>query len=171
MDSATKAAWVAAAVAAVAAVFAIWSAVSSHRSATHSKSSAQSAADTLALERDRRHGELIPDIRVEESTFEDKQEGLWFTNNGPLDYTSVLLRVDPALASPVGALQIGEAWSTEGDIGPMQLGERRLVLIRRNVPMPGTTLRLRLTCENDGGTWTIHKDVEFTPPPMAMWGR
>jgi hypothetical protein len=134
--------------------------------------SAWTAHRALAIERDRRHGELIPNIRVEEATFEDQQEGLWFTNDGPLDYTSVRVRVEtPGNVSPVGALQIGEGWSTEGDLGPMELGERRLIPIRRNKPMPGTTLRLRLTCQNNQGTWPIYREVEFTPPPMAMWGR
>jgi hypothetical protein len=168
MDSATKAAWVAAAGAVAAALFAVWSAVSSHRAAAHAKTSAESAAEGLAIERDREHDRLTPRMRVELGRVEDQQEGLWFTNDGPLDYTSVRLRVEtPGNVSPVGALQIGEAWSTEGDLGPMELGERRLIPIRRNKPMPGTTLRLRLTCEIDRDSWPIYREVRFTPPPMV----
>jgi hypothetical protein len=58
MDSATKAAWVAAAGAVAAALFAVWSAWSSHRSARIS-------AEGVAIERDRRHAELTPHIRLE----------------------------------------------------------------------------------------------------------
>jgi hypothetical protein len=163
MDNATTAAWMAAVGAVAAALFAIWSAVSSHRSA-------RSSAEAVAIERGRRHQELAPRIQVQEGTFEDTSEGLWFTNDGPLDYTSVRLQVEgPGNASPVGALQFGETWFTEGDLGPVAAGARRFIAIRRNVPMPGTVLRLRLTCENDQGGWTIFREVEFTPPPMATW--
>jgi hypothetical protein len=163
MDNATTAAWVAAVGAVAAALFAIWSAVSSHRSA-------RSSAEAVTIERGRRHDELTPRIKAEEGTFEDDSDGLWFTNDGALDYTSVHLQVEtPGNASPVGALKIGESWYTEGDLGPMAAGARRFIAIRRNVPMPGTTLRLRLTCQNNQGTWTIYREVEFTPPPMATW--
>jgi hypothetical protein len=169
MDSATKAAWLAAAGAAAAALFAIWSAWSSHRAA-------QSAAGTLALERDRRRDELTPDIQVE-LTSEDKQVGLRFTNNGPRGYTSVSFRVEtPADASPVSVLRINQAWipispdsPTGGHLGAIPLGDRRFVAYQRADPMPGNTLRLRLTCANDQGAWTIYREVKFTPGPFFVW--
>jgi hypothetical protein len=171
MDSATKAAWLAGAGAAAAALFAVWSAWSSHRSA-------RSAAGALAIEREREHDRLAPRIRVEESTFEDKQEGIRFTSDGPRDYTSVHFRVEtPAAASPVSALQIGEAWipispqgRTQGDLGPMAQGDRHLVPYQRADPWPGSTLRLRITCTNNQGTWTIHREVEISPPILDTIG-
>jgi hypothetical protein len=171
MDSATKAAWLAAAGAAAAALFAVWSAWSSHQAA-------RSAAGTLAIEREREHDRLTPDIQVEESTFEDKQEGIRFTSDGPRDYTSVHFRVEtPAAASPVSALQIGEAWiplnpqwRTEGDLGPMALGDRRFVPYQRADPWPGSTLRLRITCDSDQDTWTIHREVDISPPVLDTIG-
>jgi hypothetical protein len=169
MDSATKAAWLAAAGAAVAALFAIWSAWSSHRSA-------RSAAGTLAIERDREHDRLTPRIQVKEATHPDKREGLWFTNDGPLDYTSVRFRAEtPNDASPLDGLEIDGTWipanpelGAEGDLGRMALGDRRFVACHRADPMRGTTLRLRITCSSDRDSWLIYREVEFLPPPFAI---
>jgi len=158
-----------------AALFAIWSAVSSHRSARSSESAARSAAASLDLERERRHDELTPRIRVELADHQDQHEGLWFTNDGLLDYTSVRFRLEtPAEVSPVGVVEVGDAWvpvrpesPIEGDLGPMRSGDRRFVRYQRADPMRGTTLHLRVTCTNQRGEWTIPVEVYVPPPPFV----
>jgi hypothetical protein len=75
----------------------------------------------------------------------------------------------------VTSLQTGEMWipvnpewRTENDLGAMAQGDRHFVVFQRADSMPGTTLRLRITCESDQGTWTIYREVKFTPPPFAI---
>jgi hypothetical protein len=166
--------WAALVVSVLALLAAGWSAVSAHRYARSSDSSARSAAATVDLERERRHDELTPRVRVELAGSEDQHEGLWFTSDGPLDYTSVRFRLEtPAEVSPVAAFQLSGAWvpvnaerPLESNLGPMRHGDRRFVRYQRADPMPGTDLHLRVTCTNQRSEWTIPVEVYVTPPPF-----
>jgi hypothetical protein len=78
----------------------------------------------------------------------------------------------PAEDSPIGALQVGDAWipvnpkwPTEGDFGPMRVGDFRLVFYQRAEPNRGGTLRFRITCTSGRDTWEVPVDVEILPPP------
>jgi hypothetical protein len=158
MDSATAAAWVAAAGAVAAALFAIWSAVSSHRAAS-------SAAEAVALERGRRHDELTPSIELNYQGWHDSSRAyVWFTNHGPLDYTSVAFAfaMSPSLG-PIARL----AGTTSGEVGPLSVGERQRLLVDRHAEPfmdDSGTLHLILTCSNDQGTWTLPAEVQIPPP-------
>jgi hypothetical protein len=158
----------------VAAVAAVWSAVIARRSARSSDSSARSAAEAVDLERVRQHHELTPRIRLEESQHGDAGEGVWFVNDGPLDYDSVTFtfaesdRPGPVVGLlPVDALQVGHVWATSADLGPMTLGDRRLLLYRRSENRRAeSTLRLRVTCSKGSEVWQIPAEVEITPKPF-----
>ena len=171
-DAALVISIVAAAFAGLAAVFAGWSAWASHRSAGSAESSARSAAETVKLERDRHHLELAPRIEVTHDgsigAWGD-QEQIWFTNKGPLDYSSVVVRfAELAVDSPIAGFLVGEEVATEDEIGPLAVGERALLIPRRHGEDEGAgILHLVLTCSNDQDTWTIPAEVEIPGVPSA----
>jgi hypothetical protein len=107
------------------------------------------------------------------------EEGIWFVNDGPLDYTSVRCRPEtPSVDAPVGALYFGgaefpiETGSTiEAGLGSMVLGDRRCVTYQPLDPVPSDfTLRFRITCTNDRGTWSIHREIDILPPILDTIG-
>jgi hypothetical protein len=155
----------------LAAAFAGWSAWASHRSATSAESSARSAAEAVELERDRRHRELTPRIELAHDgpVGGVEEEGVWFTSSGPLDYTAVEFSfANAAIDSPIAGFILNGETVTHGDIGPLTVGERTLVWIRRHGVDEGAgTLRLRLTCRNDQGSWTIPAQVEIPAVPQV----
>jgi hypothetical protein len=178
MDNAPLWASILAAVfAGLAAAFAGWSAWASHRSASSAENSARSAAEAVKLERDRRYQELTPQIEL---AYEgdvgrpDEEEGIWFTNRGPLDYTSVafgfaLFAVD----SPIAGFELRGKVVIDGNIGPLAIGQRYFLTLRRHQHEGGGVLHLRLTCQNEQDTWTIPAQVEIPEVPsgpLAAWG-
>jgi type II secretory pathway pseudopilin PulG len=170
-DPALVVAIVAAVFAALAAVFAGWSAWSSHRSAGSSASSARSAAEAVELERDRRHRELTPRMEVTHDGYLGgwgDSEQIWFTNKGPLNYSSVVVSfAELAEDSPIAGF-LGKDVATEDDVGPLAVGERNFLIPRRHGEDEGTgTLYLTLTCSNDQGTWTIPAQVEIPGVPKV----
>jgi hypothetical protein len=162
-DAALVVSILAALFAGLAVVFAGWSAWASHRSAGSADGSARSAAEAVELERDRRHRELRPRIELEHEWWHEvaDEEGVWFTNGGPLDYTSVSFRfAQAAVDSPIAGFVLG----THGDIGPLTVGERTFLGLERHSEAKGDeggTLYLVLTCRNGQGTWTIPAQVEI----------
>jgi hypothetical protein len=169
---------VAAVFAGLAAVFAGWSAWASHRSASSAESSARSAAEAIELERKRRHHELTPSIELAyegDVRFPDQEEGVWFTNRGPLDYTSVAFSFAlEAIDSPIAGFELGGKVVIDGNIGPLAIGQRYFLTLRRpGEDEGGGTLHLRLTCRNEEGSWTIPAQVEIPvvpSGPFAAWG-
>jgi hypothetical protein len=97
-------------------------------------------------------------------------EQIWFTNKGPLDYNSVVVRfAELAVDSPIAGFLVGEEVATEDEIGPLAVGERALVIPRRHGEDEGAgTLHLVLTCSNDQGNWTIPAQVEIPGVPHAQ---
>jgi hypothetical protein len=150
-------------VAALAALFAGWTGFSAHRSAR----SDRAAVD---LERKRQHLERTPKMRLEESQHGDAGPGVWFCNDGPLDYDSVAFRfASQDKPAPIDALKLGDEWVTSGDLGPLAVGDRRLLLYRRpEQPGSDAILRLRLTCSSAGGSWTVPAEVYITPEPFVF---
>jgi hypothetical protein len=142
--------------------------------------SAWTAHRAFILERDRRHDELTPHVRVDEDRDGEGEEGLCFTNDGPLDFTSVRFRLETPLEdTPVEAFLVGSEWITgagatiTGDLGPITVGDRRFLYYRKSEDVelfPETTLRFRITCVNDRRTWSIHVEVEMSPPVLnTVW--
>lgn len=178
-DAALVVAILAAVFAGLAAVFTAWSAWASHRSAgsaersAHSAdSSARSAAEAVELERDRRHRELAPQLQLEHDGpvgSSNDEEGVRFTSRGPLDYDSIRFAfTQDAADRPIAGFVLGGEVVKAGDLGPLFVGESRLVPLRRPAPDEGAgTLHLRLTCHNDQGTWTIPAEVEIPGVPSA----
>jgi hypothetical protein len=164
MDGALVVAIVAAVFAGLAAVFAGWSAWSSHRSAQH-------AADAVKLERDRHHHELIPriDLAYEGDVGRpDQEEGVRFTNRGPLDYTSVAFSfAHYAVDSPIAGFELRDKVVIDGNIGPLAIGDRYFLTLRRHEHEGGGVLHLRLTCRNEQGSWTIPAQVEIPGIPPS----
>lgn len=162
----------------VAAVFAGWSALSSHRSAGSAKrsersseSSAASAAEAVELERDRVRRELTPRIEVtyEGSPGLGNLELVWFANKGPRDYTSVTFRfVELPIDSPIAGFSRRREIVTEGEIGPLAIGERNSLILQRHGEDEGEgILYLILICRNDQDTWTIPAQVEIPGVPTT----
>lgn len=152
MESATTAAWVAAAAAGVAGLFAGWSAVSAHRA--------------VVLERDRRHRELAPRIEVKDGDATAADElSLVFTNRGPVDYDRVTVALDQAdPRGPITNLLLEDAWVTEGTLGPLPQGIPRLVRYQRAKSPAGWLAHLRLTCHSGRDKWSTRIEVEIGPP-------
>jgi ABC-type nickel/cobalt efflux system permease component RcnA len=140
---------------------------SAYRSARSSESSAHSAAQAVDLERARRHDELTPHILLErDGALGGEDERVWFANDGPSDYD----RVGFAFASttrrpPVDGLLVDDEWATVGEVGPLALGERRPLRLRRAEDREDAILRLRITCSNEQGTWPILAEVEIPGIP------
>jgi hypothetical protein len=173
MDAAPVVAVMAAVFPGLAAVFAGWSAWASHRSAGSSESSARSAAEAVELERDRRHRELTPRIRLQHhgpvGSGEDAvAEEVSVVNGGPLDYSSVAFSfATHPVDSPIASFVLG----TEGDLGPLAIGEHTSLEVQRHDgdrEADGETLYLVFTCGNDQGTWTIPVEVEI-PSLARIW--
>jgi type II secretory pathway pseudopilin PulG len=116
----------------LAAVFAGWSAWASHRSAGSAERSARSAAEAVELERDRVHRELTPQIALEPARASGgDDEGMWFTNNGPLDYASVtFVLIQEPSERPIEGFLRGEDVLTRGDVGELAVGRRRFMRYR-----------------------------------------
>jgi hypothetical protein len=175
MDSATVAAWVAALGAGVAALFAIWSGVSSHRSARSSESAARSAAGALDLERDRRRGELTPQLRL----IRDRQgahQGVWVVNDGPETYDTVRFAlIEREGGGAVNALRLGgrddgSEWVTEGNLGlRMVVGDKVFLRYQRSPRRRGGVLRIRFTCTNDQGEWVVAAECDIPSARVATF--
>jgi hypothetical protein len=177
---------VAAGFAGLAVVFTAWGAWASHRSARSAErsarsaeSSADSAAQAVELERDRRHRELTPRIEL---TYAgppgDDMEGVTVANSGPLDYTSIAFNISPLEVGPIDSLDLGDGRMVrDGNIGPLSVGESMFLTLQRP-PEPalaakqGGVARLRITCRNEQGIWTIPAQVEIPgiPPQPEIWG-
>jgi hypothetical protein len=163
---------VSAAFAGLAAMFAGWSAWASHRSAGSSASSARSAAEAVELERDRRHRELTPRMEVTHDGaiggWGDSEQ-IWFTNKGPLNYSSVVVSfAELAEDTPIAGFLIGKDVATEYDVGPLAIGERDFLIPWRHGEDEGAgTLYLILTCSNDQGTWAIPAQLEIPGVPKV----
>jgi hypothetical protein len=154
MDGALVVAIVAAVFAGLAAIFAGWSAWAAHRSA-------ELAREVVKLERDRHYRELNPHIELEHGSRAPGDDRVWFTNKGPLDYTSVAFTItDPG---PIDGLKLDGKAVRHGDLGPLSVGERKFLLLRRQTGQETEEwlLALRLTCRSDQGTWTIPAEVEI----------
>src|SRR6266540_3686239 len=137
--------------------------------------SAHSAARAVNLERDRRHSELTPRILLRrDGTLGGDDEGIWFANNGPLDYDRAGFVFAPTTGRPpVDGLLVNGEWATAGEIGPLALGERRFVRCRRAEDGEDSILHLRITCSNEQGTWPVLAQVEIPSipgGPLVMWG-
>jgi hypothetical protein len=157
MDAALVVSIVAAVFAGLAAIFAGWSAWSSHRSA-------ELASEVVKLERDRHHRDLSPKVTLEH---DDRVDGVWFANAGPLDYASIWLELTQDDA-PIAGFHVGREGDVvdAGSLGPLAMGERRLVRYQRSSPRNEKgLLSMRLTCESDRGTWTIPAQVEIPGSP------
>jgi hypothetical protein len=162
-DAALVVAIVAAVFAGLAAAFAGWSAWAAHRSA-------RSASDAVELERGRVHRELTPQIGLEQAgAAGHDDEGVWFTNTGPLDYASVTFALIQELSErPIEGFLRGDDVLTLGDVGPLAIGVRRFMRYRRpGSDEGGGTLHLRLICSNEQGTWTIPAKVEIPGAPSV----
>jgi hypothetical protein len=148
---------------------------SAYRSARSSESSAHSAAQAVDLERARRHDELTPHISLEHSgTLGGDDEGVWFANDRPLDYDRISFAFAPTTGRPpVDGLLVDDEWTTAGEVGPLALGARRLLRLRRAEDGEDSILRLRITCTNEQGTWVVMAQVEIPGIPFvgALWGR
>jgi hypothetical protein len=156
------------ALSAVAALFAGWTGLASHRAA-------RSAAQAVSLERDRRHSELAPHISLEHGgTLGGEDEGVWFANDGPSDLDRIgFTFVQTTSRPPVDGLLTAGEWTTAGEVGPLALGDRRLLRCRRAADGEDSILRLRITCRNDLGIWSFLGQVEIPGIPFvgALWGR
>jgi hypothetical protein len=138
-----------------------WSARSSARSARISR-------DALDLERERRHEELAPQITLSESDHRDEQEGVWLSNDGTVDYTAVYFTVaSTTQPSPIQGFLVDSEWTTEGDLGPIESGDRRFLPYQRTEEDPGGTVRLRIICSNRRGGWSLMREFEILPPPFV----
>jgi hypothetical protein len=152
MESATTAAWVAAGAAVVAGLFAGWSAASAHCA--------------VVLEQDRRHRELAPRIEVKDGgASTDDKLFMVFTNQGPVDYDRVTVALDQAdPRGPIANLLLGDAWVTEGTLGPLPQGIPRVVRHQRAKSPAGWTAHLRLTCHSGPDKWPTRIQVQIAPP-------
>jgi hypothetical protein len=154
----------------VAVLLAGWGGWSAHQSARSSDSSARSAAEAVDLERSRQHLDQTPHILLEESVYGDPGEGVWFKNGGPLDYDSV--RFTFAVSDrpgPLVSFQVNDQWATSGDLGPMAVGDRRLLSYRRSESREAeSTLRLRVMCSKGSETWRVPVEVEITPEANVL---
>jgi hypothetical protein len=168
LDAALVVAIVAAVFAGLAAAFAGWSAWASHRSARSSESSARSAAEAVELERDRRYRELTPRIDLEHvGPLGGDEEGVSVANAGPLAYTSVAFSF---ATHPDDAPIAGFVLGTEGEIGPLAVGQRDFLALERHGEAreaDGGTLYLVFSCQNDQGTWTVPAQVEIPGIPQV----
>ena len=106
--------------------------------------------------------------RWEGSSYGDSCEGVWFANRRPLDYDSVgFIIVESDRPGPLASLQIGDQWYTAGDLGPMAVGDRRLVPYRRSEDRHAASiLRLRITCLKGTEVWQVPTEVEITSNPF-----
>ncbi len=149
----------------VAVLLAGWGGWSAHQSARSSDSSARSAAEAVDLERSRQHLDQTPRILLEESVYGDPGEGVWFKNGGPLDYDSVRFTfAESDQPAPLAGLQVGDQWATSGELGPMAVGDRRLLSYRRSESREAeSTLRLRVVCSKGSETWRVPVELEITP--------
>jgi hypothetical protein len=166
MDAALVVAIMAAVFAGLAASFAGWSARSAHRSA-------ELADEAVKLERDRHHHELRPHVALaHDGPLGGDDEGVWFTNAGPLDYASMVFELTQASRDrPIIGLILGDGIVTVGDIGPLAVGDRRFLPLRRSAPTEGAgPLHLRLHCRNDQGTWKVPAEVEISGVPHVWVG-
>jgi hypothetical protein len=156
--TAVAALWVAAAALAVAissAVFTGWN--------------ARSAAQAVDLERDRQHRDLTPRMSLkQDGALGGDDEGVWFTNGGPLDYDQVGFTFAPTTGRPpVDGLLVNDEWTTAAEIGPLVLGARRFVRCHRAEDGEDSLLHLRITCSNERGTWPVLAQVEIPPIPSG----
>jgi hypothetical protein len=164
---------VAAVFAGLAAIFAGWSAWASHRSATSSESSARSAAQGVELERERHRRELTPRWDLEHDGpvgSESDEEGIWFTNNGPPNlYQFAVKLTQEAKDCPIAGLVVGGQVVTVADgLGPLAVGERRFIPLRRHASDEGAgTLYLRIDCWTVEHIWTIPAQVEIPGIPTV----
>jgi hypothetical protein len=173
VDGANAVAILAAVAAVLAAIFAGWSALASHRSAGSAKSSAHSAAEAVELERDRRHHELTPRIELAyegDTSRPDEEEGVRFINRSLLDYTSVAFSfAHYVVDSPIPGFELGGKVVIDGNIGPLTIGQRYFLTLRRHEHKGGGTLHLVLTCSKGQETWTIPAQVEIPEIPQGPW--
>ncbi|SRR6266511_2748690 len=140
-----------------------WSARSAARSA-------RTTHDALNLEHDRRHDELAPRITLSESDNEDNREGVWLANHGPQHYASVrfaIVEIERTQPVPIQGLLVDGISTMEGDLGPIENGARRFLPYQRTNPDSGGTVRLRITCSNQQGEWSLIREFEVLPPPFV----
>jgi hypothetical protein len=164
--TAAAALWVARAalvVSILGAGFAWWSARSSARSA-------RTARDALDLERARRHDQQTPQITLIKSDHQGDREGVWLANDGPYDYASVrfaIVEIEGTQRAPIQGLLVDGIATMEGDLGPVESGARRFLPFYRPDPKSGGTVRLRITCSNQDGEWSLVREFEVLPPPFV----
>ncbi len=142
--------------AAIAVAIAGWSAWSNHRLA--------------AVEQEQRHDQLDPRIEFTGQDFEDDHEVVWLESDGPLDYTRVRFRLLPMPEPAVEALAVPERpddWVTEGELGPLTRGQRRLLRFRQVQPERGGIVRVGFTCWQGRQRWTIVRQFEAHADPSA----
>jgi hypothetical protein len=153
-----------------ALLFAAWSAWSAHRSARSSENSARSAAEALELERERRHAERIPRLRLLYDHRVGNSEGLWLVNDGPDSYQVRVTLIPREDGGPVQALQVpkssgGVTVVREGDEGdlerPMVVGDKRVLRLGRTPGLRSGIVRLRFTCSNEHGEWITAAECEI----------
>jgi hypothetical protein len=140
-----------------------WSARSAARSA-------RTTRDALNLEHDRRHDELAPRITLSRSDHRDAREGVWLANDGPHDYASVrfaIVEIEGTQRGPIQGLLVDGVATMEGDLGPIENGARRFLPYQRADPDSGGTVRLRITCSNQHGEWSLIREFEVRPPPFV----
>src|SRR6266511_1537803 len=67
-------------------------------------------------------------------------------------------------SAPLAGLQVGDQWATSGELGPMAVGDRRLLSYRRSESRDAeSTLRLRVVCSKGSETWRVPVELEITP--------
>lgn len=133
------------------------------KSAAASERSAQAAEATVDIDRERRHGELVPDLdvgRLPKIGAPDggTWEGFGITNRGPLDYDHVTVTLVSSEHGPVKGLRVldphdGDAFSDTVSLGPVPRGEGPLVLCENHDPRRGGPLRLRAECVAGDDRW------------------
>jgi hypothetical protein len=171
MDTALGVSVGAAICAGLAAIFAGWSAWESHRSATSSESSARSAAEAVELERKRHHQESTPRLLLEHDGpvgSENDEGGIWLTNNGPLNLENFSVELtQEAKDRPIaGLVDGGQVVTLAARLGPLAVGERRFIPLRRHAPDEGAgTLYLRIACWTVEHVWRVPALVEIPGIP------
>jgi hypothetical protein len=155
MDTALVVSIGAAICAGLAAIFAGWSAWESHRSATSSESSARSAAEAVELERKRHHQESTPRLLLEHDGpvgSENDEEGIWLTNNGPLNLENFSVELtQEAKDRPIaGLVDGGQVVTLAARLGRLPSVSAALY---RCVDMPRMRDLGRFTSVSPAGPW------------------
>jgi hypothetical protein len=122
------------------------------------------------LEHDRRHDELAPRITLRRSDHRDEHEGVWLANDGPHDYASVrfaIVEIEGTQRRPIEGLVVNGIATMEGDLGPIENGARRFLPYERADPDSGGVVRLRITCSNQDGEWSLVREFEVLAPPSV----